>query len=244
MNKTACLLVMLLFAAASAPAQKRLSLSVYAGSGTSWYGGKSVAKTATYYPTPDIRTIPARVDQPYGNKALTNWVAGVQTYSLLSADMDLYLAVNAQIEYTGGRGTITREISQSGTRDVKGKYRISNDYISVNPQVAKVFELGSRLMLLRAGVDYAIHVEGQEEYEVPDQNGNPFITGYSGGTGKNDLRLTAAIAIPVSHKLTIDIAYKHGLIKYPNYDARLRLLHCMLSYTIMQPKRKFGLPRF
>jgi hypothetical protein len=244
MYRTACFLIFLLFIVASAPAQKRISLSAYVGSGVSWYGGKSVAKTATYYPTPNNWTTAAYVDQPYGNKPLTNWIGGVRADYWLPASSWSF-ALNVQAESTGGRGTITKEISSSGTRDVKGEYRKSNGYLSINPQVGNLVLIGKTGILLRAGVDYAFHVGGQEEYTAPDQNGLPYITGYSGVTGRGDLRLTANMLIPFGKKWEFDIGYKYGLIKYANHDAYLRMFHCKLGFAIIRPKMKGGgTPKF
>jgi hypothetical protein len=242
MYKTACFFASLLYVVAPASAQKnKISLSAYVGSGVSWYGGKSVAKTATYYPTPNFRTIPAYVDRPYGNKVLTNWIGGVRV-DYFHPTSNWNVALNVQGESTGGRGTITKEISSSGTRDVRGKYRKSNGYLSVNPQVGNMLWLGKTTLLLRAGIDYAFHVGGSEEYTAPDQNGLPYIVGYSGVTGRDDLRLTANILIPLGWKWELDIGYKYGLIKYANHNAYLRMLHFKLGFSIIRPKMKGGIP--
>jgi hypothetical protein len=244
MHKTTCLLALVCVAASVSAQNRKISLSAYVGTGPSWYGGKDIAKSATYY---SFNTFGSTdyVDRPYGNRMLNNWIAGARvTYWFPASTWDISL--NAQVEYTGGRGTISREVSStSGTRDVFGEYRISNDYISVNPQVGNVCRIGKVLLLPRIGVDYAIHAAGHEVYTVPDQNGLPYIKGYSGGTGRDDIRLTANMIFPVGKKWEFDIGYKHGLIKYAGYNAYLRMFHFKLGYAIIRPKMtSWGTPKF
>jgi hypothetical protein len=243
MYKTACFLAALLYAAAPTSAQNKISLSVYAGAGVSWYGGKDVAKTATYYPTTTWAT-PAYVDRRYGNKMENNWIGGVRAdYWFRGSSWNL--ALSAQVESTGGEGTITKEVSSAGTRDVKGEYRISNDYVSINPQVGNVVKIGKTALLFRAGLDYAIHATRREYYMVPDPNDDiPHITSYSAGPGRDDIRLTANMLIPLGKKWEFDISYKHGLIKFADHDAYLRMLHCKVGFAIIRPKMGRGVPKF
>lgn len=234
MKRAAYLLPFLLCACIPAIAQHKLSWSVYAGSGISWFGGKEATKTATYY-RPATTAERHYVDQPYGKQAMTNWSAGIQVECWNKTNLNI--ALLAQLEYTGGKTPITKVASGTGTVDADGEFMKGATFISLNPQAGRIFTIGKHFLFLRAGIDYAFHMDGTERFRVPDQNGDMILTGDSGFSGNNDIRLTSSVLIPLSHKLLIDVSYKHGIRKYGDSNAYLRAFHARLSYDLYSPKR-------
>jgi len=217
----------------SAWSQKKFSLSAFAGSGFSFFGGPGAVSSSNYYR--NGLAFPNEVDtmaQPYGKKPFPNFLAGIQADVTLSKWI---LSISSQYENTGGSLTGDSIITPSGSIKANGKYTRNYDFISINPQVGRIIVQKTITFALHTGIDYTSKLAMGNQFDYTDQNGIKNSVGYSGGEPEiNDVRITVGVSAAIK-KWSIFINYKHGLANYnpSGENVYSRLLQIRIQYTFL-----------
>jgi hypothetical protein len=233
---SALLIVTTIFLNVSLWSQKKITFSVFTGSGFSFFGGPG-AVGKSHYHLSDVSSIPNNMDNPYGKKPFTNFMAGLQADMTLSSKWVLLLS--SQFEHTGGRLTCDSVFSRMGGIKVDGKFHRYYDFISINPQIGRIVFQKAVTVSVHAGMDYTSRLDRGEQFDYTNQNNQKYSIGYQGGEPEvNDLRITIGAAV-TRKKWGLDINYKHGLTNYwKDGPAKVyaRLLHIRLLYAFWSKK--------
>jgi len=218
--------------------QKRFTISAFAGSGVSYFRGSATVSNSVYYR--NGLSFPHGIDtmvNPYGKKAYTNWLAGLQADVTLSSKWILLLS--AQFESSGGKLTGDSVISPSGSYKTTGTFKRHYNYISINPQIGRIIFQNAATLAIHTGIDYAAKLVMGYNFDFKDQNGGRNIIGGSGGEPEvNDVRITFGASV-TRQKWSIDFNYKHGIVNYKNYgpgNVYSRLLHVRLQHVLLAKK--------
>ena len=216
--------------------QKKLTISAFTGSGVSCFSGSATVTNSVYYR--NGLSFPNSIDtmvNPYGKKAYTNWLAGMQADITLSAKWILLLS--AQFESSGGKLTGDSVISPSGSYKTTGTFKRHYNYISINPQFGRIIFQNAVTLTIHTGIDYAAKLVMGYNFDFKDQNGGRNIIGGSGGEPEvNDIRITFGASVK-GQKWSIDFNYKHGIANYKNYgsgNVYSRLFHVRLQYVLLK----------
>ena len=166
--------------------QKKLTLSVFTGSGFSFFRGPGAVNNSVYYrnglPFPNSIDTMAN---PYGRKAYTNFLAGLQADITLPSKWMLLLS--AQYERSGGKLTGDSVISPSTRIKTNGTYTRYYDFISVNPQIGKIVFQKAVTLTLHTGIDYTSKLDLGNRFDYAYQNGqDSSIGGRRGEPEKNE----------------------------------------------------------
>jgi hypothetical protein len=227
-------LVFVLMCVTHLSAQKKLTLSVYGGSGISMFGGGASTSSSDFHVS-DAPPLPNYVDQPYGSRSMLNYLGGLQ--GRLELKNGWLIILNAQYEFTGGKLAIDRAVYRSGVSDTTGTYKRMFDFISINPQFGKIFYSNKIRIGGTIGFDYAAKVNENEKFDFTDDGGLEHSqTTTAGDPNESDLRLTAS-ALLLYKRWTFDIGYKHGLHNYSKGSiekALLRQIHLKVMFTFLQ----------
>ncbi|HEX7846823.1 MAG TPA: hypothetical protein VF476_13560, partial [Chitinophagaceae bacterium] len=213
------------------------NLSIYAGTGKSFFGGPGTVSQSKYHFS-NLPSVPSKSEASYGNKTITNWQAGIQASRILADRWRVVL--NMQYEHIGG-SLKTDTIYRNGNAEkVDGQFRLFHEFISVNPQIAATIINKTVQVSVAGGVDYAFRVEQGDEVDYIDQNGGRFIFGGSGGVpGKNDLRITLGTQFTYK-RFGILLNYKQGLLNVrdeePGENVYTRTWHVSLVYNFLRLK--------
>jgi hypothetical protein len=215
--------------------QKKLSLSAFTGSGISYFRGSGTVNNSVYYrnglPWPNSRDSMAN---PYGRKALANWVAGLQGDIIFSSKWKLLLRV--QFESSGGKLTGDSVISPAVTYKTNGTFTRYYHYISFNPQIGRIIFQKVITLTLHSGMDYTSKLDRGENFVFTDQSGRKNDMGGQGDEPEvNDLRITLGASLQ-RKKWSIAINYKQGLVNYNNKGAGnvySRILHFSIHYAVL-----------
>ena len=218
--------------------QKKLTFSAFTGSGVSCFRGSGTVSNSVYHRNGLI--FPNEVDtmaNPYGRKAYTNWLAGLQVDLAFPSKWILLLTV--QFENSGGKLTGDSVISPSATYKTTGTFKRYYNYISVNPQIGRIIFQKEVTLTIHAGIDYTSKLEMGYNFEFKDQNGQKNWIGGSGGEPEvNDMRITFGASVK-RKKWSIDFNYKHGIVNYKKYgvgNVYSRQLHIRLQYAFLNKK--------
>ena len=224
--------------------QKKISLSVFTGSGISFFRGSGAVSKSIYHlnntsgSLPPHPFIPDTIDNPYGKKLFANFLAGVQADILLHSKW--VFLISSQYEQVGGKLNPDTIVSTTGRRKVDGEYKRLYGFLSVNPQIVRIIFQKQVMIELHAGLDYAFALSIEDEFDYTDQSGKRSIIGYSGyPVETNDLRFTIGSAF-TRKKWTLDLNYKHGLSNYNkngNDKVFSRILHIRLMYAFLKSKK-------
>ncbi len=230
------LIILCLFISGSTLAQGSLKLSVFTGSGFSFFSGPGSTGKSDYYR--NGLTFPNAVDSAgnhFGNKATPCFIAGLQLDRALSPAWTLSLS--AQYEHNGSRLISDSVITPGGNYKTSGIYTAHNDFISINPQLGRRFTAGKLGFMLHGGFDYSFRLSMSDQFDFTDEAGKKFSIGHSGGRPEiNDFRLTAGVLISLN-KWGLDLDYKHGLSNYNSGetgDVFSRILHIKLLYRLLK----------
>lgn len=226
---------LLLLSAPVIPAlsQKKFSISVFAGSGGSWYAGTGSTRTTTYYKS-DVLGMPDYNDHYFGRYMAAITQAGLQLkYHLASA---WFVAFNAAHEYAGGRLNIYKSVSRQGTENINADYSRHYQFLSFNPELGRSFGSKKLKLTVHAGIDCAPALEASELYWFYSDAGTT-SNGYSGGEPQTtDWRLTGGFSVGVN-KWSLGMNYKHGLTgKWEKIysDVYLRMWQMRIMYRIVR----------
>jgi hypothetical protein len=218
--------------------QKKLNLSAFTGSGISCFRGSGTVSNSVYHR--NGLSFPHAIDtmaNPYGRKAYTNWLAGLQADITLSSKWILLFSV--QFENSGGKLTGDSVISPSASYKTSGTFKRYYNYVSFNPQIGRIIFQKGATFTLHTGIDYTSKLEMGYNFDFKDQNGQKNWIGGSGGEPEvNDMRITFGASLK-RKKWSIDFNYKHGLVNYKKYGVGYvysRLLHIRLQYTFLNKK--------
>ena len=216
--------------------QKKLSLSVFTGSGISFFRGPGAVNNSVYYRNGLL--FPNDIDtmaNPYGKKPFTNFLAGLQADITLSPKWILLLS--SQYEHSGGKLTGDSVISPSGSIKANGTCRRYYDFISVNPQIGRMVFQKKVTLTLHTGIEYTLKLNIGNRFDYTDQNGRKNSIGKTGGEPEvNDFRLTFGASIK-RKKWSLDLNFKNGLSNYnKNGNGKVfeKLLHIRLLYTFLK----------
>ncbi len=197
MNKTTALFIIaILLLNASSWSQKKFTLSVFTGSGFSFFEGPGAVDKSNYYRTglafPN-NSVPDTMAEPFGKKPFFNFLAGLQADITFSKWV---LSLSCQYENIGGTLNADSVISPSGSVKASGKYSRNYDFISINPQIGRIVFQKAITITLHTGVDYTSKLAMGDMFDYTDQNGQKKSIGYSGGEPEiNDLRLTFGASV-------------------------------------------------
>jgi len=226
-------ITVILFLCQTLWSQKKFNLSVFTGSGFSFFRGPSAVSNSNYYrndlPFPDDVS---EMRDSYGKKPFPNFLAGLDANVVMSKWI---FTICVQYEHSGGSLEIDSTIRPSGSKKVNGKYSRIYDYISINPQVGRILLQKKITLALHTGLDYCSMLEWGERFDWTDQNGQVYSTLLSGGLPDNDdLRITFGASVAIK-KWTLGINYKHGVANCnPSGEiAYSRLLQFRLQYTFL-----------
>ena len=216
--------------------QKKFNLSVYTGSGISFFDGPAAVSSSNYYrndlPFPeDI----SEMRDSYGKKPFPNFLAGLDANVVMSKWI---VTVCVQYEHSGGSLRIDSAITPSGSKKVNGKYSRIYDFISTNPQVGRILIQKKVTLALHTGIDYCSMLEWGERFDWTDQNGQVASTLLSGGRPDNDdLRITFGATVAIK-KWTLGVNYKHGVANCDPSGELVysRLLQFRLQYTFLSKR--------
>jgi hypothetical protein len=216
--------------------QKKFTLSAFAGSGLSFFGGRGAVSKSNYYLS-DVSGIPGYMANPYGKKIFINFLAGLQADITLPSKWIFLLS--SQYEHTGGRLTGDSVVSRAGSIKTNGKFERYYDFISINPQIGRIVFQKAVTLSLHAGIDYTSRLDRGEQFDYTNQNGERYSIGYQGAEPEvNDLRITFGASV-MRKKWSLDINYKHGVVNYwkdGQANAYSRLLHIRLLYAFWSQK--------
>jgi hypothetical protein len=208
MKKTIAIFIVFLVVLSKINAQSKWSLAVYAGSGLSKFGGPG-ATGVTWYHLSDVSSIPSTAVNPYGNKNIQTWQAGLQAQYQLNNH--LVFLLNSQYEHTGGTQDVDTIFSIGGLTKINGEFSLYHDFISINPQFGAAILNKKLRLLLKFGIDYALRIERGEDLEFTNMNGEQFAWGSSGGVpANNEFRVTAGMQMDYN-RIGLGVNYKHGL---------------------------------
>ncbi len=218
--------------------QKKLTLSAFAGSGVSYFRSSGTVSNSVYYrnglPWPNSKD---SIANPYGRKALTNWVAGLQGDITFSSKWKLLLRV--QFESSGGKLTGDSVISPTITYKTNGTFTRYYHYISFNPQISRIIFQKIITVTLQTGIDYTSKLDRGENFVFTDQNNQKNDIGGQGDEPEvNDMRITFGTSIQ-RKKWSIAINYKLGLVNYNTKGAGnvySRILHLSINYAFLDKK--------
>lgn len=218
--------------------QKKLTLSAFTGSGVSFFRGSGTVSSSVYHRN-DL-SFPNGIDSmanPYGRKAYTNFVAGLQADITLPSNW--ILLISAQYENSGGKLAGDSVISPSSGYKTNGSYKHYYNYISINPQIGRIIFQKALTLELHTGIDYTSKLETGNKFDFTDQTGQRNIIGGSGGEPEvNDIRITFGACLK-RKKWSIDFNYKHGIVNYKNHgvgNVYSRLLHIRILYAFLSKK--------
>lgn len=230
------LIVICLFVSSSTLAQRTLKLSVYTGSGISFFSGPGSTANADYYRNGLV--FPNAVDtigNHFGSKAAPCFIAGLQLDRAFSPAWTL--SVSAQYEHNSSRLNGDSVITPGGSFKTNGTYTAYNDFISINPQLGRTFTFGKLGLMLHAGFDYSFRLSMGDQFDFTDAAGKKFSIAHGGGRPEvNDFRLTAGGMLSLN-KWSLDLNYKHGLSNYnkgDNGEVFSRMLHIKLLYRLLK----------
>jgi len=232
------LIIICLFVSSTALAQRSLKLSVYAGSGISFFSGPGSTDHSKFYR--NGLAFPNDVDtmgNHFGSMAAPCFIAGVQVDRALSKTWTL--SVSTQYEHNGSRLNGDSVMTPGGNFKVNGTYTAYNDFISINPQLSRTFSFGKLGLMLHGGFDYSFKLSFIDQFDYTDPSGQKFSIARSGGHPEvDDFRLTAGGMISLN-KWSLDLNYKHGLNNYNeggNGNVFSRMLHIKLLYRLLKLK--------
>jgi hypothetical protein len=230
------LIIICLLVTSSALAQRSLKLSVYTGSGISYFSGPGSTGHSKFYrnglPFPNaVDTI----GNHFGTMTAPCFIAGVQLDRALSKSWTL--SVSAQYEHNGSRLKGDSVITPGGNFKTNGTYTLYNDFISINPQLGRTFSFGKLGLMLHGGFDYSLKLSMSDQFDYTDPSGKKISIAHSGGRPEvDDFRLTAGGMISLN-KWSLDLNYKHGLNNYnkeDNGEVFSRMLHIKLLYRLLK----------
>jgi len=215
--------------------QKKFTLSAFTGSGVSFFRGSGTVSSSVYHRN-DL-SFPNGIDtmaNPYGRKAYTNFMAGLQADIKLPSNW--ILLISTQYENSGGKLLGDSVISPSSSYKTNGSYKRYYNYISINPQIGRIIFQKALTLALHAGIDYTSKLETGNKFDFTDQNGQKNSIGGSGGEPEvNDIRITFGACLK-RKKWSIDFNYKHGIVNYSKYgdgNVYARLLHIRILYAFL-----------
>lgn len=215
-------------------AQHKPQISVYAGSGFSFFAGPGAVSSSVYYR--NGLAFPNAVDtaqNPFGKNLRSNFIAGGRLAVPLNKHWNLLL--DAQYENTGATMDIHTITGPGGSYSTNGTYNRHNDFLAVNPRLARMFQASGKQFYLHGGVEYGFRVTMGDQCDFTDNAGVKNSIGHSGGKPEvNDFRLTAGAGCS-GKKWGIDINYKHGLTDYRKGNGNavyLRALQAKLTYSV------------
>ncbi len=222
----------------SSRAQKKISLSAYVGSGVSYFRGSGTVSNSVYYrngiPWPNSKD---SIANPFGRKALTNWVSGLQGDITFSSKWELLLRV--QFESSGGKLTGDSVISPTITYKTNGTFTRYYHYISFNPEIGRIIFIKIITFTIHTGIDYTSKLDRGGNFVFTDQNNQKNDIGGQGDEPEvNDFRITFGATIQ-RKKWSIAINYKHGLVNYNTKGAGnvySRILHFSIHYAFLNKK--------
>ncbi len=217
-------------------AQKKLTVSFFAGSGLSWYGGSGSSNKTTYNIS-DAPPVPSYVYQPFGKQPVASWHGGIKVGILTAKSWQFSL--RSQLEQTGGSVDINRTFSRAGYNDTTGKYVMSTPFLSFNPEIGKQIMQKKIAIAVFAGFDMAFNLKGNEKIKFYDDNGMRVSLVENGGikTG-NDARITTGL-IGTLKKWSLELRYKHGITSitdpknFSEEKANSRIFQASVGYTIL-----------
>jgi len=225
-----------LFVSHATWSQKKFNLSVFTGSGLSFFGGPgAVSSSKSYFNEQPFPNDYHSIADPYGKKPYLNFLAGLEVDLVMSKWI---LAVSSQYEHSGGSLNYDSIISPSGNKKVSGKYSRNYEFISINPQVGRIIVQKKITFALRTGIDYTSKLDRGLQFGWTDQSGQKYEAGYDGDEPEiNDVRITFA-AIVAMKRWGIAITYKHGIANYnpSGANAYSRLLQFRLQYTFLSKR--------
>lgn len=223
-----------MLAFSSGYAQNKIAVSVYAGSGVSYFRGTGSVSQSDYHRNGLI--FPNAVDSMgnhFGRNSRGNFLAGLQLEYPLSKKWSLLL--NTQYEHTGAALKGDSVITPSGNFKTDGDYRINYFFVSINPQLARNFEKGNTRFSIHGGFEYSLGLNWSDQFDFIDQTGKKFSIGHSGGDPEvNDFRISIG-ATAQMNKWGLGINYKHGLSDFNNEDSQkafMRLFQLKLMYRL------------
>jgi hypothetical protein len=215
--------------------QKKLTLSAFAGTGTSHFSGSGSTSNSVYHR--NGLSFPHGVDtmaNPFGRKAYTNWLAGLQADLSLSSKW--VLSFTTQFENSGGKLTGDSVLSPAANYKTTGTFKRYYNYISFNPQIGRIIYEKRVTVMLHTGIDYTSKLDLGYNFYFKDQNGqNNYIGGSGGEPEVNDMRITFG-ATAKRKNWGIGLNYKHGLVNYKKYgtgNVYSRILHIRLQYAFL-----------
>lgn len=230
------LVISCLFISPVAWSQHSPKLSVYTGTGFSYFGGRGATGNSTYYR--NGLSFPDAIDtirNHFGSMARQNFIAGLQLEYPLSPAWTLLFST--QYENTGSRLRSDSIITPSGNYKTDGTYSGYHDFISVNPQIGRAVRKGKLAFILHGGIDYCFKLDRGDKFEFTDQAGKKFSIGHSGGRPEvNDFRISIGGMVTLK-KWSLDLNYKHGLANYNTGGedkVSSRLLHFKLMYSLFK----------
>lgn len=230
------LIIICLFISSQSLAQRSLKVSVYSGSGISFFSGPGSTGHSKYYR--NGLSFPNAVDtigNQFGSLTAPCFIAGVQLDRSLSKSWTL--SVSSQYEHNGSRLKGDSVISPGGNFKTNGTYTLYNDFISINPQLGRTFSFGKLGLMLHGGFDYTLKLSLSDQFDFTDPSGKRFSIAHSGGRPEvDDFRLTAG-GIFSLNKWSLGLNYKHGLSNYNadgNGEVFSRMLHIKLLYRILK----------
>ncbi len=217
-------------------AQYKKNMKVYTGTGISYFGGLGSVKKSNYYR--NGLPFPLAVDSignHFGKKIKSNFLVGLQLDLPISSAWNFLL--NAQYENTGSGLESDSVLSPTGNFKTNGVFSNTYEFLSVNPQIGRIFSKGKMGIVLHGGFEYCFRLSYSDDFDFVDQSGILTSIGRSGGLPEvNDFRITAGIMATLKN-WSLDLNYKHGLVDYNKNDpeqASLRMLHVKLLFTILR----------
>ena len=216
--------------------QKKLNLSVFTGSGISFFAGPGAVNKSNFSVSGSGFNTLAIMANPYGKKQFTNFIAGLQA-DITPSSTKWILILSSQYEQTGGELSPDSVFSSGVATKTVGKYKRYYNFISVDPQIGRILFQKKVIITFHAGLDYAFKVTEGEQFDYTNQTGQTNSIGYEGGYPKTtDFRITFGTSITLK-KWSLDFNFKHGLSNYnKNGNAKVleKLLHIRLLYTFLK----------